>query len=152
MLYDIIVCQQTGKVINIWHGAESPGYLNLRRFLKALLIVFPLLKIWAAWPYMLSVSLIRCLKKWNPEKIAIQKHHNHHQVLQRSEKSDWVYHTYRAFTLVLGTVPAGTCSRNMFSVHTISSSMNDVLKRIVPARTVPAGTWSNHVLGTKTPR
>ena len=51
---------------------------------------------------------------------------------------------YRAFTLVLGTVPAGTCSRNMFSVHTISSSMNDVLKRIVPARTVPAGTWSNH--------
>ena len=45
----------------------------------------------------------------------------------------------RAFTLVLGTVPAGTCSRNMFSVHTISSSMNDVLKRIVPARTVPAG-------------
>ena len=58
----------------------------------------------------------------------------------------------RAFTLVLGTVPAGTCSRNMFSVHTISSSMNDVLKRIVPARTVPAGTWSNHVLGTKTPR
>ena len=37
----------------------------------------------------------------------------------------------------------------MFSVHTISSSMNDVLKRIVPARTVPAGTWSNHVLGTK---
>ena len=56
-----------------------------------------------------------------------------------------------AFTLVLGTVPAGTCSRNMFSVHTISSSMNDVLKRIVPARTVPAGTWSNHVLGTKLP-
>ena len=49
-----------------------------------------------------------------------------------------------------------TCSRysssgNMFSVHTISSSMNDVLKRIVPARTVPAGTWSNHVLGTNRP-
>ena len=59
--------------------------------------------------------------------------------------------TTRAFTLVLGTVPAGTCSRNMFSVHTISSSMNDVLKRIVPARTVPAGTWSNHVLGTNRP-
>ena len=39
----------------------------------------------------------------------------------------------------------------MFSVHTISSSMNDVLKRIVPARTVPAGTWSNHVLGTNRP-
>ena len=63
-----------------------------------------------------------------------------------------IWSTIRAFTLVLGTVPAGTCSRNMFSVHTISSSMNDVLKRIVPARTVPAGTWSNHVLGTKTPR
>ena len=58
----------------------------------------------------------------------------------------------RAFILVLGTVPAGTCSRNMFSVHTIFCSLNDVLKRIVPARTVPAGTWSNHVLGTKTPR
>ena len=33
-------------------------------------------------------------------------------------------HTDRAFTLVLGTVPAGTCSRNMFSVHTISCSLN----------------------------
>ena len=30
----------------------------------------------------------------------------------------------QAFTLVLGTVPAGTCSRNMFSVHTISCSLN----------------------------
>ena len=29
-----------------------------------------------------------------------------------------------AFILVLGTVPAGTCSRNMFSVHTISCSLN----------------------------
>ena len=62
-----------------------------------------------------------------------------------------VYDISRAFILFLGTVPAGTCSRNMFSVHTISSSMNDVLKRIVPARTVPAGTWSNHVLGTNRP-
>ena len=40
---------------------------------------------------------------------------------------------------------------NMFSVHTISSSMNDVLKSRVPARTVPAGTHSNHVLGTNRP-
>ena len=39
----------------------------------------------------------------------------------------------------------------MFSVHTISSSMNDVLKSLVPARTVPAGTRSNHVLGTNRP-
>ena len=65
----------------------------------------------------------------------------------------WFTHKkiFRAFTLVLGTVPAGTCSRNMFSVHTISSSMNDVLKSRVPARTVPAGTRSNHVLGTNRP-
>jgi len=57
----------------------------------------------------------------------------------------------QAFILVLGTVPAVTCSRNMFSVHTIFCSLNGVLKRIVPARTVPAGTWSNHVLGTIRP-
>ena len=55
------------------------------------------------------------------------------------------------FSPVSPTVPAGTCSRNMFSVNTISSSMNDVLKSRVPARTVPAGTRSNHVLRTNRP-
>ena len=61
---------------------------------------------------------------------------------------------YQVFTLVLGKVPAGTCSRNMFSVHTISCSLNRVLKSCVPAvpaRTVPAGTRSKHVLGTNRP-
>ena len=41
------------------------------------------LEIWAARPYMLSVSLIRC-KNEALNKIALQKHH---YVLQRSEKT-----------------------------------------------------------------
>ena len=42
-------------------------------------------------------------------------------------------HTGRLHALVLGTVPAGTCSRNMFSVHTISSTTTRVLQSRVPA-------------------
>ena len=38
----------------------------------------------------------------------------------------------RAFTLVLGTVPAGTCSRNTFSVHTISCSLNGFSRVVFP--------------------
>ena len=38
--------------------------------------------------------------------------------LSSSKCVDHFQTTYRAFTLVLGTVPARVCSRNMFSVHT----------------------------------
>ena len=41
------------------------------------------------------------------------------------------------------------CSR--YTDSESCSSERPVLKRIVPARTVPAGTWSNHVLGTNRP-
>ena len=43
----------------------------------------------------------------------------------------------------------------MFSEHVLGThhflKSERVLKRIVPTRTVPAGTWSNHVLGTNRP-
>ena len=49
-----------------------------------------------------------------------------HSLLKPSNVSPKVSgkNSSRAFTLVLGTVPAGTCSRNKFSVHTISCSLN----------------------------
>ena len=42
-------------------------------------------------------------------------------------------------------------SANMFSEHTISCSLNGFSRVVVPARTVPAGTRSNRVLGTNRP-
>ena len=64
------------------------------------------------------------------------------------------------YSLMVYSPGVHTCSRysssgNMFSEHVLGThhflESERVLAGTVPARTVPAGTWSNHVLGTNHP-